>query len=52
MEKQIEEIENSEDLWSAVRDLQLLASNEKSHGVSELIDKTIEKCRTINDKKH
>ncbi len=51
MEKQIEEIENSEDLWSAVRNLQLLASNEKSHGVSELIDKTIEKCRIIDDKK-
>jgi len=51
MERQIEEIENSEDLWSAVRDLQLLASNERSHGVSELIDKTIEKCKFIDDRK-
>ncbi len=51
MEKQIEEIENSEDLWSAVRDLQLLASNEKSLGVSKLIDKTIENCRLLDDKK-
>ncbi len=51
MEKQIEEIKNSEDLWSAVKSLQLLASNEKSHGVSELIDKTIGQCRLLDDRK-
>ncbi len=51
MEKQIEAIKNSEDLWSAVKSLQLFASNERSLGVSELVDKTIEKCRLLDDKK-
>ncbi len=51
MEKQIEEIENSEDLWSAVKFLQLFASNERSHGVVDLIDQTTEKCKLIDDKK-
>jgi len=47
----IERIENNSDLNSVEKDLRFLASNKRTLQVSELIDKAIEKCKKLGNKK-
>ncbi|NPD89161.1 MAG: hypothetical protein HGN29_10580 [Asgard group archaeon] len=51
MERIIDKIENNGDLISVEKNLRLLASNYRTLQVSELIDKTIEKCKFLDNKK-